>query len=213
MGNDLGELFTALADDLTFLFWQWQSFSELYHDKKTRFEIMNRAAPFFFWVLQRSWWDEALLSVTRLVAPPQSMGQPNLTFRRLPAAITDPHFSAEIADAVSSVVGKAEFAKTWRNKRIAHRDLDVALKRAQPLPPAKWGEVDVVLHDLVDILNRIQMRYLNGTTMYARAPIVHGSKDLLYLLREGLRRDEVRQQKLEKGEYQNEDWDDDAPPI
>ena len=215
MGKDLGELFTALSNELTFLSWQWSQFADLYLDKKTRFDLMNRVAPFFFWLLQRSWWDEALLAVTRLIAPPKSMGKANLTFQRLPALIADLQLRPEIEALVQAVVTSAAFARAWRNRRIAHRDLDLALKRsAVPLPPANYTDIDKIIEDLATILNRIELRLSNATTIYRKAPITYGATDLLYVLRDGVRREELRQRRLEKGEeYRPEDWDDDAAPI
>lgn len=213
MGKDLGDVFTVLANELTFLSWQWTLFSDLYLKGPKRFEIMNRAAPFFFWVLQRSWWDEALLSVTRLLGPTISMGQANLTFQRLAPLIPDATLSTEIATAVSNVIDKAGFAKPWRNKRIAHRDLDVALQRAQPLPAAKYAELDAVLKDMASILNQIQMHYLNSSTIYGRAPITHGSTELLYVLRDGLKLEDLRQKRLEEHKYDPDEWNDNDPAI
>src|SRR5437660_1304845 len=89
MGQDLGELLTVLSEELTMLTWQFQELAELYGGDGRRQEIMNRVAPFFFWLLQNSWWEESLLSVTRLLAPKSSVGQPNLTFQRLPRLIGD----------------------------------------------------------------------------------------------------------------------------
>jgi len=214
MGKELGELFTALSNELTFLSWHWQQFSDLYLGKQARFEVMNRAAPFFFWLLQRSWWEESLLGITRLVAPPESMGKANLTFQRLPGLIGDEELRAKTERLIKVVVSDSAFAKTWRNKRIAHRDLDLALKRSRvPLPPATHTHVERVLERLAQILNDVERHFANSSTIYHKSPITHGALDLLYVVRDGLRREEVRQKRLEKGEYRPEDWDDDAPAL
>lgn len=215
MGSDLGEVFTVLSNELTLLSWQFQQLSELYGGDGKRHEVMNRAAPFFFWLLQRSWWDESLLGITRLVAPKESLGKKNLTFQQLPDLIGDPTLKASIDANVQGVVKRAAFAKAWRDKRIAHRDLDHSLDRAPaPLPPATHADVAAVLRDLATILNDVQAHYLKSTTIYEKAPITHGVMDLLYVVRDGLRREELRQERLEKhGEYRPEEWDDDAPPL
>jgi HEPN superfamily AbiU2-like protein len=125
MGNDFGEVFTVLSNELTFLSWQFQELSELYGGP-LRLEVMNRAAPFFFWLLQRTWWDEVLLGITRLLAPKQSMGKANLTFQQLPELIGNQTLRAKVEKQVGDVVALGAFATAWRNKRIAHRDLGVA---------------------------------------------------------------------------------------
>lgn len=214
MGTDLGELFTVLSEELTMLTWQFQELAELYGGNGNRHEIMNRVAPFFFWLLQRSWWDECLLSVTRLLAPIESMGKANLTFQRLPDLISDGEVKASIAKRVAALLTLAAFAKEWRNKRLAHRDLAHALNKAPAkLPPATLGDVWVVLREMAGILNEVEHRYCKSETWY-ESPITHGVMSLLYTLRDGLRREEVRLDRLNAtGEYRPEDWDDHLPAL
>jgi hypothetical protein len=177
--------------------------------------VMHRSASFFFWLLQRTWWDESLLGITRLLAPKESLGKANLTFQQLPELIDDAVLRDEIAAEVSAAVARASFAKEWRNKRIAHRDLAHSLDKApSPLPPASLTDVADVLHELANILNDIEGHYCNATTLYERSPITHGVLSLLYTLRDGLRREELRQKHIEAtGEYRPEDWDDAAAPL
>jgi len=213
MGQDLGEVFAVLSYELTMLSWQFQELSELYGGEQ-RAELMNAAAPFFFWLLQRTWWDESLLGITRLVAPKQSMGRTNLTIQQFPELIADAQLRERVEKRVADVVGRADFAKAWRNKRIAHRDLEHSLDRApEPLPPAGLEDVGGVLKDIGALLNEIESHYCNSTTLYEKLPITHGALSLLYVIRDGLRREEIRQKKLEKNEYNPEDWDNDAPAL
>lgn len=214
MGDDLGELFTALSTELTFLYWLWEQFADLYLANQRRFEVMNTAAPFFFWLLQRSWWDETLLAISRLVATPKSMGQSNLTFQRLPDLITDTVLRANVETLIRAAVDYAEFAKTWRNKRIAHRDLALALKRpVVPLPSAGQKHVEKVLEGLAEILNEIQGHFSNSSTMYRKAPVTHGALDMLYVLRDGIRLEKLRHEHLDKNDYCPEEWHDDEPSL
>jgi hypothetical protein len=64
-----------------------------------------------------------------------------------------------------------------------------------------------------EILNAIQAHFLSATTVYDASRITHGVMDLLYAVRGGLRREDVRQERLERGEYRPEDWDDNAPAL
>jgi hypothetical protein len=214
MGQSLGEVFHELSLELTLLCWHFQEVRELYGEHGARLELMNHTAPFFFWMLQRTWWDEALLGLTRLLAPEASMGKPNLTFQRLSALIPDPALKAKIADAVSALTKKAAFAMQWRNKRIAHRDLDHSLKRTvTALPPVSLQDVSSVLEDMADVLNSIELHFTHESTSYVRSPISHGVMAMLSVLRDGVRLEEKRQSRLEKGEYDPADWDDGNPPL
>src|SRR5258708_37492674 len=102
-----------------------------------------------------------------------------------------------------------------RIKRRAHGDLAVLLKiTPKQLPAATHAQVIEVLDGLANILNDIQLHYANATTMYRNAPITGGALELLYVVRTGFRREDIRQQRLQNGEaYRPEDWDDDLPAL
>ena len=51
MGNDLGELFHALAIELT-LDWRWAQHRVLFGASPTRIDMLNQAAPLFFRLVQ-----------------------------------------------------------------------------------------------------------------------------------------------------------------
>ena len=220
MGPDLGKVFTVLSNELTFLSWKFQELSELYGGDGRRHDVMNESAPFFFWMLQRSWWDDSLLGVTRLLppkesGPPKPVRQANLTFRRLPDLISDGTLRQQVTAKVDAAVARATFATDWRNKRIAHFDLDHSLDQAPtPLPPASLGDVREVLGDLADILNLIENHYFSGSsTLYLHSPITHGVMTLLYTVRHALSVDRARQERLERGDIRPDDWLDSEPPL
>jgi hypothetical protein len=123
MGPELGKIFTILSNELTLLCWQCHELRELYPGPGPRLDLMNRSAPFFFWLLQRTWWQDTLLGIARLMAPPRSVGKPNLTLKMLPGIIADPTLSGRVAAMIAATETQAHFAMEWRNKRIAHRDL------------------------------------------------------------------------------------------
>jgi hypothetical protein len=214
MPETLAEHFIVLSHELTLLGWQWQQYAELFAGSPARLALMNGAAPFFFWLVQRTLWEEMLLGISRLVGPTRSMGRDNLTIAHLPELIADEGLRSDISVLVSRVVDRAAFAKAWRNKRLAHRDLDLSLGKAtEALPEAQKEELAGIIANLAAILNKVENYYLRSMTMYRNSPITGGGLDLLYVLRDGARREDIRQKRLEAGEYIPEDWNDDAPAI
>jgi hypothetical protein len=78
---------------------------------------------------------------------------------------------------VDEAKAAAQFAIDWRNRRLAHRDLDLALRRSlRPLEPATRERVDAALAALVAVMNRVELRISNSTTMYGR-PAVPGTAE------------------------------------
>jgi AbiU2 len=207
MGSSLGDLYNALSDELTLRFWRWQQFTALYATKPERLELMNRAAPYFFWIAQAMFWDDALLGIARLTGPARTAGHDNLSFERLPSLVPNV-LASTVTDLVDTLKGRAAFAIEWRNRRIAHHDLALALNRsAAPLPPASREKVDTAHQAMASVLNAVSKHFMDTTTAYHWDVSVHGAESLLFVVRDGLRRQELRQEQLERGEYHDEDWD------
>ena len=209
MGKELGALYTVLSNELVVLHWHWGQYIQLFASSSDRVTLLNRAAPFFFWIVQETTWEATLLSITRLTAPPSSLGKPNLTIQRLPALLDDERVRREVQELVDAAVASATFAKDWRNRHIAHRDLDLSLGRAaQPLAAATKAAVDKSLALLAEVLNHIDMHYFDATMHYDVLDQGGGAESMLYVIRDGLRREELRDQRLKDGQYDPADWDD-----
>ena len=213
MGQSLGELFTILSEELLFAHWRWQEYVDL-GNTESRLDLMNASAPFFFWVVQRTLFFDTLLGITKLTAPPTSgrRGQENLTVRQLPALLK-PSLKDRVSARCEQIAQKAKFAKTWRDKLIAHHDLKLALRKAKPLPAADRVQIDAVLGDLANILNEVREAYSLSTYHYPRVQSTGGARELLFYVRDGLRCDERRTEMLERGEYDPTWWHADLPDI
>lgn len=214
MGEELGVLFHRLAGELTWLCWRWNEFEQLFGEKKSRIDILNRSAPFFFYIVQQVLWDEALLGISRLAGPASSMGHANLAVRRVAPLIPEEGLREEVEALIRTMDDACRFASPWRNKRIAHRDLDLALgSNAEPLPAVEKRQVDEAIEAITAVLNHVQAAYQDATTAYRVVGPVDGAEALLLVLRDGLRREELRREKLERGEYDPADWDDELPAV
>ena len=214
LGQVLGELFTVLENELTLICWRWQQYRELYGGGEARFELMNGSGSFFFWTVQQMIWEDTLLAIARLTAGPKSAGKPNLTMQRLGPLISDTNLRASVETQLESLVRSTAFAKDWRDRRLAHRALDLALgTAAQPLPQTSVSEVEGALAQMASILNAIGLHYMRSTTAFQNSPINGGALNVLYALRDGQRLEALRQRHLEAGEYRPEEWGDSDPAL
>jgi hypothetical protein len=214
MGPELGELFTLLSDELTWLFWRWDQYVKLYGERPSRLEILNASAPFFFALIQDTLWYETLLGIARIAGPEATGGKQNLSVRRIPPLINDRDLREKVEQLLGTALNACEFAIDWRNRHIAHRDLELSLGRAaRPLPVASRERVNNALDSIAAVLNRLESHYFNSTVAYRSSPMTGDAEALLYVLRDGLRRAEERERRLQAGDYRPEDWDDDAPPL
>ena len=87
---------------------------------------------FIGWI-QSILWDDLLISICRLTDRPNTGGD-NLTVLRLPDFCKDPELSAEVKRLSEKAKQAAKFARDWRDKRIAHTDLERATKPNATLP-------------------------------------------------------------------------------
>jgi AbiU2 len=206
MGTDLGELFHVVAGSLTWMHWRWKQYRTLFADNPERIAALNQAAPFFFRVVQDLLFEDVLLAIARLVGPPKSAGRPNVCVERLLGLVPQGPLHGEVATLVAKAKQEGAFAVEWRNRHLAHRDLDTALGKAvQPLPEANRTKVEAALAALRAVLNRLQREYCNATTAYDWAITTGDAESLLYVIRDGLLRQADRETRWHQGQQHDDD--------
>jgi|ERR1700730_1782389 len=205
MGPELGELFCATSSELTWIHWRWQQYRTLFGEKQSRIDLLNEAAPLFFRIVHNILFEDTLLAIARLVGPTTSFSKPNLTVERFPPLLVDANLRDEVSSLIQKAKASAAFAVDWRNRRLAHRDLDLSLRRNQlVLAPATREQVEVTLSALRDVLNQIETECCNAATVYD-SPTHGDAEALLYVIRDGLQYDRDRCERRKRGDFRGED--------
>ncbi len=94
----------------------------------------------------------------------------------------------------------------WRNRRIAHKDLNLALKEvAEPLKPASRKKVSAALDAISEVMNAIAIHYMDTTIMFEGIPSPDGAEALLYVIDDGLQAEKHRKDRLKAGKYRPKD--------
>lgn len=206
MGEDLGSLYHALWNELAWLYSKWGEYVELFGTEPSRIGLINSAAGRFFRMVQDSFWEDFLLHIARLTDPPRTAEKENLTIRKLPDLITDEDLKDRLSSLIDAAVEKADFCRDWRNRHIAHKDLQLAMRTgAEPLMPASRAKVKEVMGSISDILNALSTHYMDSTTMFESIGDSGGALSLLYVLGDGLRAEKERQERLKAGDYREAD--------
>ena len=201
LGPRLGPVFHGLWNDIAWLHIKWREYREMFGATPERIELLNSAARLFFGIVQDMLWEDTLLHLSRLTDPPKSKGRLNLTVQALPGQIGDQLLRDEVSGLVVRAVEATKFARDWRNRRISHRDLDLALNNgAKPLAPASRKEVSEAVSAVHEVLNRISERLLQRTL--ADDVISRGGDavELMFVIRDGLEAGEAREERLRKGQ-------------
>lgn len=207
MGAELGKLYHALTNELSWILLKWSQYTALFGTKPERIELLNKAAPLFFVVVQDTFWDDMLIHLSRLTDSASSVGKANLSVKRLPALIQDSAFRTEVAALVTATVASCDFARDWRNRRIAHSDLSLATAAAPvPLAHASRASVSAALASLSRLLKRIHQHYFSRDIDLDLAGEPGDADSLLRVLAEGVEASRARWQRFEDGKLAPEDW-------
>jgi len=201
MGKDLGLKFFAIWQEVAWLHSEWQEYVDLYGTSESRIELLNKAAPTFFRIVQGLLWEGVILHISRLTDKMRIAGRENLTIFCLPSLVNDENLKSKLNNLLDEIKKTTEFCRDWRNRRIAHRDLELAIEKGiNPLKPANRKLVKDALKVLVNFLNEITRHYKDSETMF-NIPSIQGGESLLYVIDNGLRADEERKNRFKSGDY------------
>jgi AbiU2 len=161
MGPEFGAYWHALREELVTLHAKRQQYRELYDTSDDRIALLNATAPFFFAALQDILWDDIVLHIARLVDDPGNDDKAVLTVLRIKRFVRDTPIARDVWKHIKTVVKASEFARNWRNKRVAHRNLKHVLGQSeQPLNAGSRDDVERALDAFRDLYNRIHAHYL-----------------------------------------------------
>ena len=125
--------------------------------KAEHVELLNLVGGAFFAEVQRIFWDDLLLCVTRLTDPPQTGRKDNLTVKRLPDLCKhNDELHEKVQEQVTAAKHAAEFARQHRNQRISHRDLAYTIG-GNELPSATLGQIRGALDAVYAVLQTVHM--------------------------------------------------------
>ena len=214
LGEDFGSIYNALYNECVWVNLKWQKYTGLFGTSEKRLEILNRTAPTFFGVVQGALWDDTLLHLCRLSDPPKSMGKDNLTIQLLPPYITDESFRNEISTLINEAIDVTSFARDWRNRLIAHKDLTLKLDKAIiPLKSASRLKVKQAIQATCKVINEISLKYFDASIVFEPFEQPGGVRDLLIHLNRSVFFEEKREQRIRNKQFLPEDLHDEALSI
>ena len=112
-------------------------------------------------------------------------------------------------DLIDNSLVISSFSRDWRNRRLAHNDLLLALNvGVKPLPGVSREKIEATLLAFRSVLNIISQKYWQSETYYEDL-IVRGGEgqDVIRLIRSGLRAKEARIERLRQGKPLPGDFD------
>lgn len=195
MPAELADLHSRLSDDLTWLCLHWKEYAKLFAESQKRVDLLNKTAPNFFVHFEDLIWQTTFLGLCRLTDPPKSVGKDNLSITRLSAAVDDESLAIRLEPAIVQALDAATFARDWRNRRFAHRSLELVRDpEVKPLASASRTDIDGAIDRISAVLNMVSVHYSGVHHDYSGViAAFEGSDALIYFLSSGLEAEESRQ--------------------
>ena len=191
MGQDLGALYLEVEDEVSWLHKKWGEFQELF-GKEQRIDLLNEVASSFFYLVQQLLWESLLLQLCRLTDPPGAWGSDlkqkvrNCSLQLLADLIPDPSLKARVEAATQTILGKCEFTRPWRNRRLAHSDL-MTRRGLQPLPDVDAKKIEDALASIRDLHGLLGEHYGHPPPRFPSNIGPWGAESLLHYLEKGVR--------------------------
>ena len=157
MGEEFGTVFYKLDNVWTYALIKSQEYRVLFSNWDN-LELINAIGGRFFASIQDVLYDDILLQLTRITDKTQIAGRKNLTIQMLPDYCDDEELSRKVTKLVKQAVNVTDFARDWRNRRIAHMDYVHHMdSESYPLKPASLEKVQKALDAIHTVLNEVQI--------------------------------------------------------
>ena len=205
MGEELGTIYDALWQEVAWLHGKWADYVALFGTTESRVSLLNSTAPTFFNLVQDSIWENILLHIGRMTDPTATAKKQNLTIQRLPELIDRPETRRKVEEMISTALASSGFARDWRNRHIAHADLELrTTDNARPLELASRQLVNQALKALSDVMNAVAAEYLDSTSFFDT--LDGDALSLLYVIQDGQRAEVQHRERLQSGILDQDDF-------
>lgn len=161
--SDLDEVYMALFQEVSHLHRKWGVFRQLYVSGQDIVDLINDASRDFFGIIQHLLAHDIVLTIARLTDPKQSAGRDNLCLEQLIYSI-EPAQHAQLRRDIDQIYSRSKaqfsFAKTYRNKLIAHYDFATKLSRVPEPPSPTTTDIEDGLKGIRDVMNAVPQYFV-----------------------------------------------------
>lgn len=196
--SPIAQSYDVLKTEVTWLHGRWICYCQLFASSPKRIEMLNECASTFFFIIEDVLRDEVLISLSKLTDPAATGKNENLSLGHLQMQLDkhgDQALSARNKLTLKNLHDQCSPFREWRNKHLAHLDLQTAMKTSPtPLPGVSREMIDNALSTLRDYLNAIEQHYDNSECEYQNVVMSDDGDALIETIRDGLRYEELVQE-------------------
>jgi len=181
------EEFDQLSEDLSRALVTLCEFKVIFDNNEKQLALLNNTAPFFFLRLYDMYWNELIMSLSRLTDPSKQRNHKNLSVFILEDFATDlpsmekDHLRANLVQ----ISNEAQFIRRFRDKFISHRDKEETMilpENRETLYVQKVEEVFSLIGDSINIFN---LFYDNEYEYHKPSVVLYGAQTLVDYLDSG----------------------------
>jgi hypothetical protein len=167
--EESGEIYKKLQSEIMWLHARWIIFEQLFTNSEERVEMLNETASSYFFITQHALFNDILLFLSRILDKSKLGKDENLSLEQLITHIDKdkyPDLESKMRELLEKIHSLSVSLKTYRNKKLAHYDLDVALGKAEFTPRINFLEIKNILKAIRDFMNEYEGYFLNSDTAY-----------------------------------------------
>lgn len=158
--DHLKDLYSSLRGEVGWIRLQWQMYDALYGHSEERYNLLNKSAPMFFYMVDYLFVDNFILALSRLGDPAKQTikkeAVENFTLELLYARLdqtTDAALIQKLKTLLADYQTKCAAIREQRKKRVAHTDFNTKmLADKHPLPEVSRQIIEEALEAAEDYL-------------------------------------------------------------
>lgn len=171
------------------MFWlriRWGNYETLYGHTAARIELLNDAAPGFFFIFQEVLFDEISMDLCRLTDTSKQSATIREMVKKLKAFKSEPKYKT-VAKLVAEIERLIKPLRAYRNKVMAHLDLHATLKayktKVHVVDPATRAQISTLLDLFGKLLNAISDLLGEAPCYFDHYPLDGDADQLLNLIK------------------------------
>jgi hypothetical protein len=188
MPSDLLQVYESLWQEVAGLHSRWVIFCQLFTVSESQVDFLREMAPSFFGVLQQTFRNDILMSLSRITDPSRTGGKENLSLVLLTERIDPSAFPAlrhTLDTSLQEIIAHCTPFRDLRNRTLAHKDLPTALRyHSNPLPGISQNMINDALRMIRVFMNTIQSHFDHSETAYEHIIQRGNGEDIVFYLKQ-----------------------------
>jgi hypothetical protein len=210
MPETIKSTFDDLKDEVAWLHTIWENHRQLFQTSEKRRKLLAEWAYAFFLIIHQVLIDNVLLLLSKLTDPAGEGKTQRLSSETLQKRVEkhgDHKLVSELKETLGKLKEKSHVIRTHRNKRLAHIDMEVKMKRAE-LDHVSVEMVEEMLALAGAYMNAVEGHYYQREVRYQFGIDSYSDADALVTkLRHGLRFEQlIKDEKIPSEDLFGGEW-------